>query len=166
MPLPLPIKGRWTRTATPAALLLAIAFGLVACGNAGPLKAQFIRRADAICRDQNRQFQLLGVELTPVGVRQRDLPALAVYLARLVGVFDAHLRRIERLPRPSAERQTLDRVLRGLRREVESDDAARHAASIGDLRAFRRAARAGERIVPIVERLARGYGFEVCAQRS
>lgn len=164
--LPPPRNGaRVPRAAAIAPLLVAFCLGPLGCGAGGPSKDRFISRADTICRDQNRQLQLLGLELTPVGVRRHDLPSIAVYLARLVGVFDGHLRRIERLPRPSDDRSKLDRILRGLRSEVESDDAARHAASVGDLRSFRRAVRAGQSLVPFVERLARSYGFRVCAQR-
>jgi hypothetical protein len=152
------------RASVLAAAILVV-YASAGCGatrsGPAPTKAQFIARADAICRIEEKKFA--GVEFRS-GVRSvallRNFPRL---IRKAAAIHEAGNAELESLPEPSGEAATIDRWLtaRTVATTVESDLVE---APPGEEPATAARALKGElkRTRDIARGLGRSYGLGVC----
>jgi hypothetical protein len=141
---------------------------LAACGGGGSAavtKPDYVRQANAICRDQTNQIRRLptpALNLSTAG--PRDLRAMAAYFDQAVPIVRAHLEQLAQLTQPSQDRALLARVLLRSQELVDLLGAIDRQARAGDVAAFRADLRQAGRVSNDGHALALQYGLVACAQ--
>jgi hypothetical protein len=140
-----------------------VALALSACGTStpelAPTKAQFIVRADAICRSEEQRLKRAAALLQSASVSHSEVRHLTSQLSTIHQ--DATIR-IESLPQPAGETATIARWLtaRTVAATFELDTAEAPAGedstATNDMRA------ALVRASALVRELSSSYGFRVC----
>lgn len=100
------------KTAALMALLTAIA-GLVACGSSGLSRADFVERADAICRDGQGSFRSIQAAAPASGEEA------AAQTGKLISVSEDTVRRLRALDTPSSLRAPFDAYLKAREEAID-----------------------------------------------
>jgi hypothetical protein len=153
----------WTRPLGIPGLGAIAALALAGCGAGGPgpapTRAEFIARADAICRQETAKLS---------GLRARERASSAspvearLQVHEVVGTQEAATARLESLSPPAGEATTIARWLTArtvaATFELDTAEAPRGEGSVAgrDIRAALR------RAIARVRDLSQSYGFRVC----
>ena len=124
-------------------------------------KAQFIPRADAICRDVKRAQERYSERIRALD-RVDDLTRLAPILDGAEGASRKGLERLRALPRPREDRATLDAYYAAAGRLAAASAQLAEAARSNDRAKGREVAATSGSLSAEQKRLADEYGFEEC----
>jgi hypothetical protein len=150
----------------PLLVLGGLSLAAVGCGGSSAVsKADFIKKADAICATEHTQANALrSPHFNIAHATKRDMPAAARYLDRFAPLFAGAVAQLDKLSRPTQDRAVLDQTLAKANLLVATYDSARAAADRGDPVGFKLAlARVGS-IGPSARALAAQFGFKVCGR--
>ncbi|HXW59516.1 MAG TPA: hypothetical protein VEJ23_08575 [Solirubrobacteraceae bacterium] len=152
------------RRAAAAALTVAVAVAVAACTSAntkpGLTRAQFIARADTICRaEQARLRRVAAAEHATLG----ELASDARLIRHAVAIHEAANARLEALPEPPADVTPIARWLaaRTVATTLEFDA---EQALVKRLPGAARVQAERVRRSALAQGLARGYGLSVCGR--
>jgi len=148
------------------AALGCVALASAGCGGGDDskslTKAEYIAKADAICAQLDRatkKYEEQGDAL-PRDAEVKDFaPAMKGTLAESAK-SDARLRE---LPRPAADKSTLDRFFMLRAQAARVGNQAAQAAAVNDLKAFEKLIADNSQLGPEQTKLAKRYGFKQCA---
>ncbi len=134
-----------------------------ASGGAGkPLtKAQFIARADAVCRDVKRA-QLPFTERVDKLPDRTSIARVAPLLEGSLAESRAGLARLRALPAPRRDKAALDAYFGSAARLLEAHRRLADAARTNDREAGEQVARTTDALSHDQRRLATAYGFKDC----
>jgi hypothetical protein len=149
---------------------MAIAGALSACGSSSKTisKADFIKRADAICASGNQRIRALPQpNLNPSKVTTAQLPQLASFLGQFLMVLQSEYDQIVALPSPSSDKSTIDQALASVKQSIGVFAQMRQRAMAGDVAGFKTLfaqengpGSANNR----ANALAKQFGLKVCGQ--
>ena len=151
-----------------------VALALAGCGGGAatttgpgpaPTKAEYIARADAVCRSARASLSQLQAQTLAL-LRLGDTPkayAQAATLFRRVRVLEqGELTRLRALRLPAGDTTTVTGYLRAGAGAVALVGRFADAFARRDKRALTRLARRGVQMAATTKGLAQGYGFKVC----
>jgi hypothetical protein len=149
--------------ATAAAGLLA------ACGGGGGsgvvTKSDYLRKGNAVCRDQAQAIRRLRTPtLNLATARRREVRGLAPYFDQAVPIVRTHLQQLQQLGQPPQDRALLIKVLVRARELLDLLQAIDRQAHTGDVAAFRADLRSAGQASNAGHTLALQYGLIACAQ--
>lgn len=136
------------------------------CGGGGGVsKADYIKRGDAICANEHVQARAIPrPTFNPARATRNDMPAAARYLDRYAPVFGGGVAQLDKLSRPSQDRQLLDRTLSQANQIAAAYNSARDAADKGDPQSFKLALAKAASVGPSARAGAAQFGFKVCGR--
>jgi hypothetical protein len=139
---------------------------LVGCGGSSAVsKADFIKRADAICTTEHAQAKaIVPPRFNPAHATKQDMPAAARFFDRFAPVFGGAVAQLDKLSRPTQDRALLDQTLAKADGLAAADNSARQAADKGDPSGFKLAFAQIVSIGPSARALAKQFGFNVCGR--
>ena len=141
-------------------LALALAFvpliAVAGCGSSGPSRAQFLTRANAICRQVNNRVSAQGQAKTAGDVKRMG-PAILVIEHR-------GLSQLRALAVPAALASDWRLIMRDLGQLTDNVARLVTAASLLDTPAAQQAATDSERIQTQISRVAGRDGLKECAK--
>jgi hypothetical protein len=147
------------RLASITGLLVAAAVGLGACGgDDGLSKADYVKQANAICRDANTQ---LGKIAEPT-----DVAGIATYVASAKKVTSVAVDKMAALEPPEELRADHKAHVADGRKVVTLADDLAAAAKSGDQAAFQRISQQGDRMDQTSDARAKKMGLGDCADDS
>jgi hypothetical protein len=148
------LKGAARLAAVTSALLLS------ACGSSGESKADYIKRADAICVAGNRQITAVPMPRLTGLPRQQLLAGLSHYVDAVLPSVEKVVSQLKALPQPSQDQAVLHQYLAALDTAVAQLRTLSVAAARGDVVAVQSGAQ--ELSGSKANTLARQYGFARC----
>ena len=133
---------------------------VAACGGGGGelTRVEYVRRANAVCRDAAQAVEDLRVP------RTADGDALVSASAAVVQIQRRALERLRELSAPTADRAALTRWLALVDQTLDQSDASVRAQRSGDVQAALTANANGEVLDRQADELARRYGLTSCVQ--
>jgi len=138
------------------AALLAL---LAACGGSSGLsKADYVKQADAVCRDGAKQIAALEVPSDVTG-----LPAAA---ARVVAVQRATLDRLRAIHPPKADKAQIAKWIALVDQTLDQAEMSASSQRRGDLQRAVTANANGAALDGRADEIARGYGLRTCVQAA
>lgn len=148
-----------------AVLVTTVIAGCGGSSSSGPSRAAYVARADRLCRDTRAQAapllrQLVAGATTLDAAGARRLAPLG---ARVHALARTYVTQLEALPRPQADRATLDRFVTGSRATVDGLGAAAAALSAGNLVQALAQLQAVQDTATEANAAAAAYGLEDCA---
>lgn len=144
-------------------MALAVAAVLVAaagCAKGGGrlTKAEYITRADAICREINEK----GGEVSrPTG---RDPEALAEYADKTIEFVEPRVERFKALKGPESDQASIDELNASFDRLISNLKGVAAAIRSGDREAGRKVTTELQMAIDKNRRLAKQYGFKECGR--
>jgi hypothetical protein len=156
------------RKARIVAASMAVALVLAACssdsgssGGSGRLtKAQYIARADQICKAANRKAQALGAPTTT------DPQALAQFLSKSGRIINDAVDQLKKLNPPKADEQKINTLVNGLQKSASYFPALVKAVKNQDTQQVKQVARKLQEASLKGAQIAQSYGFHVCAHSA
>lgn len=136
---------------------------VVACsggGGGGLTRVEYVRRANAVCRDAGHAVADLQVP------RTADGDALAAASAAVVEIQRRALEGLRSLPEPAPDRAALNRWLALVDQTLDQSDASVRAQRSGDVQAALTANANGEALDRRADELARRFGLTSCVQAA
>jgi hypothetical protein len=162
--------GAKTRSSLAAVALVS---GAVAgCGSSSKTiaKADFIKRADAICAASNQQTNVIPFpNVDPTKATKAQLPQIAAALNKLSAAQRAEAAKLKALPDPDRDAALFHRALAGFEQQIAQVATAGQAASSGNASAFHAAARTLNSPPPGAAQAranAKQFGLKVCGARG
>jgi hypothetical protein len=143
--------------------LLAVALVVAGCGShrkaaptPPPTRADFVRRASAVCRTYYAKFNRLA--------QPRTLAEIGPYIDKASALIEAELRQLHRVEAPPALAVRYRTFLATGTKELALTRRLSKAAKAGDAASVRRLIANGQRIDAHANALAKAMGLRVCAQ--
>jgi uncharacterized lipoprotein len=138
-----------------AALLVLLA----ACGGSGGLsRADYVKQANAVCRDGAKQIAALEVPSDVTG-----LPAAA---ARVVAVQRTTLDRLRAIHPPKADKSQIVKWIALVDQTVDQAEMSATSQRDGDIQRAVTANVNGAALDVRADEIARGYGLKMCVQAA
>ena len=128
-------------------------------------KAEYITKADAICRDTQKRLGPVEDDLDalPKDSQGRGKPKqIAPILARILDATNGGYERLKALPAPAEDRATLNRWLASTLESTAALEDLQTAVRAGDRAQAEGPGKRVESITTEQRRLARQYGFKDC----
>jgi len=150
------------RFARVAAVAVVATLVLSACSGGGSrlTKDELIKRADAICLDEQSKTAAIGANLG--APTQANLPQYADAFAQALPIFKDMASKLKALKPPEADQATWDQIMSSLDQEIAAVQKAQEAAANGDLAALNTAGQEIGTVDAKASQLAQGYGLQVC----
>jgi hypothetical protein len=133
---------------------------LAACGGGSSSrlsKPEYVRRADAICRQSNTKIDALGAP------DQHDPTAQEKAIGELIDIQRTAVADLRRLPPPEADQSTLGKWLGLVNQTVDQMRAVRTALTAGDSAGVAGGNAKGRALNDQADQIARGYGLKQCS---
>jgi hypothetical protein len=142
----------------PGLVAVAVA-ALAGCGGGGTLsKADFVSRADAICKRYSARIKAIPQPKSPAGIPR--------FVERALPLTRKELAELRALRPPAKDAGTVRRILDEFERTIEAGRKLSAAVQKNDRGAFDRANLAGSKAARTADRLARAYGFRSCGKNG
>ena len=125
-------------------------------------KAEFIQRADELCRDFRRKRDDLEAEADATSDTDRQ----AQIFRQLADEADATGDKFERLPVPAGDKAIIDRYISASRDQIDVVRRIADALDDRDPGAVATLLGSGERSGDEVQDIAQDYGFKVCGSEG
>jgi hypothetical protein len=125
------------------------------CGS-GVTRAEWARKADAICAEYERRYDALGTA--------DELPDLARLLDRAIALLDEERAAIDRLEEPDDDEARIRELLAHLQKARIAAGRARTAARRGDEEAVSVATGESDSAAAQAQHIARDLGARTCAE--
>jgi hypothetical protein len=153
------MNGRRARIVAGMAVIVLLASACSSSGDAGgPLtKAQFIARADKICREANQKTSELGAPTST------DPEVLADFLAKSGRIISDAVGQLKHLQPPKADQQKIDRLVAGLEKSASYFPALIKAVKSNNTQQIKQTAQQLQQASLQGQDIAQSYGFRVCA---
>lgn len=151
------------------AALAALVVALAGCGDDGPSKEDFTKRADAICKDANAAVAPIK-EQSAAAQRESDpdqvFAAMSRVTRRTADVTEPFVARLDTLETPSDDRDELKGWIADLRRQLQLVERLGRAFAGRDQQQIVMLAQQVEAIETRTNRFAASYGMRECAKRG
>jgi hypothetical protein len=160
------------RIGAPLLAAVGIATALSACGSSPPKasisKAEFIRRADAICfTGAKRVSAIPSPNVHYDAATRQQLPQIAHYLPHIIEELQSEHNGIAALPNPTGGKALITQSLAYLQQYIQLLTYEQKAAAAGNLAGFETLfAQETQADSPVLaaNRLARQFGLKICGQ--
>jgi hypothetical protein len=155
-----------TRMRRPVPLLAATAL-LAACGSGddpGPTRADYIKRADAICAKSNRELAETNLRLAEQARTAKRLSVFTENLEEGNQIAREGLQRIRRIEVPRGAEDEVERVFRSRQYQLDLIDQLTAAARREDAGKFAQLSGQIQRARQQAQLRARRFGFKVCGR--
>jgi len=134
---------------------------LAACGgSSGPTKADYVRKANSVCRDAAKQVAALEV---PGSDDVGDMPKSA---AEVVAVQRAALERIRDLKAPKQDRTEIAKWIALVDQTIDQAEVSARSQKDGDITRAVTANVNGAALDRRADEIARSYGLRTCVQAA
>lgn len=134
---------------------------LAACGGGGgPTRAEYVRQANAVCRDAAKQVAALKI---PGSEDVNDVPKAA---GEVVEVQRAALDRIRKLKAPKRDRPELAKWIALVDQTIDQAEVSAQSQKDGDITRAITANANGAALDRRADELARQYGVRTCVQAA
>jgi hypothetical protein len=154
------------RAVTATAVIVAVA----GCGgDDGVSKADFIRRADAICREGNAKVRALQDDIAAAqrsSDQRRVYAELARLTARSAQLSSPYVARLDALDTPAGDRDELKAWVAGARRQLDAVRRMSTAFRAGDDARIATLAEQVDALASRTNAFARRYGMTDCANSA
>lgn len=141
-----------------ARIVVAVMLAATACGNDALSKEEYIERADAICRETERQTQDLERPRTP--------EELAGFVDEAERVTADLLRQLRDLQPPEEDRQEIDALLNKIQEALGYLPSIARAAEERSAARIKQLGRELREVSSEANEMARDYGFQVCGREQ
>lgn len=125
-------------------------------------KAQFIARADPICRAGNMKLDAIAARVDSVLKGASGTKAGTAMFRQAVALTRTYVVQLQTLPEPPADKPTLSKWLAALGESATDLKKVADAVASEDTAAERAALEAGQKAKALSHGIAQGYGFKVC----
>ncbi|HEX3326853.1 MAG TPA: hypothetical protein VHV50_07655 [Actinomycetota bacterium] len=155
------MNGRRARIVAGAIVLVLLTAACSDKGSDKPLtKAQYIAKADQICKDANEKTAALGTPSTT------DPQALARFLTKSGRIITDAVAKLQRLQPPKADEQKIHRLVQGLQTSASYFPALIRAVKAQDTQKIQQLAQQLQQSSLQGSQIAQSYGFHVCAHST
>jgi hypothetical protein len=156
------MNGRRARIVAGAIVMVLLTAACSGSNSSGkPLtKAQYISKADQICKDANEKTAALGAPSTT------DPQALARFLTKSGQIIRDAVARLQRLQPPKADEQRIHRLVQGLQTSASYFPALIKAVKAQDTQKIQQLAQQLQQSSLQGSQIAQTYGFHVCAHST
>lgn len=141
---------------------VALLLMLAACtgGDDGPTRAEFVHRANAVCRDGATRISLLRIP------GRADVASMPQAAAGVVTVQRKALARLRAIEVPKQDRSQVARWIALVDQTIDQAELSAEAQREGDITRAAIANVNGAALDRRADRLARNYGLDVCVQAA
>jgi hypothetical protein len=146
------------RLIVPTALFVALVLAGCGGGGGGQSKADYIKRADAICLDATKKLRALGSPSTPAQVRR--------FAARAVPIIEGHLRQVRALHPPKDIAADANRVFDNVEQAVRLVGRISTAAAKNDTAQIQTLVSQAAALSAQSGQSARRVGFKQCGRAT
>ena len=143
--------------------ILVFALAAAGCGShhkaappPPPTRADFVRRANGVCKTYDAKFNRLA--------QPQTLAEIGPYVDKASALIEAELRRLQAVEPPAVLAVRYRNFLAAGNQELVLTNRLSKAAKAGNAASVRRLIAKGQRMDAHVNALARGMGLRVCAQ--
>lgn len=150
-------------TSTQAAETVPAAAPVPSQDGKAPSKAQYVRRADAICREANAVGKRANAEVQRA-VEARDREAAAAAIERYAPDFEAKVNEVAELRQPDKDQRILQGLIKVMQAQVGAFKTEAQALRRNDDAMVQRVLETQKKSREYAETLASTYGFEVCGR--
>lgn len=150
-------------TATQTAQTVPAAAPVPSQDGKAPSKAEYVRRADAVCREANAIGRRANTEVQRA-VAARDRNAAAAAIERYTPDFEAKVNEVAELRQPDKDKRVLQGLIKVMQTQVGAFKTEAQALRRNDDAMIQRVLETQKKSREYADTLAGAYGFQVCGR--
>ncbi|MBV8526684.1 MAG: hypothetical protein JOZ75_00055 [Candidatus Dormibacteraeota bacterium] len=143
---------------------------LAACGGSGPLtQSQFVSEANNICKSSSQASVAVpqpSVSSSLISPAQGDLPAIAAFLGKQVGILQNTVSQLKQLGTPPSMRSAWSQALAAIQKSVDDATSAQSAAHAGDIAGYTTALGRVVEDGPAIDQSVTSFGATACSSSA